>query len=90
MVKRAPARRRPRKAKPGTKGLTPAECQLQEPAGAAAEAAQAIGKAGGCVVGLYKDPLAGQPILLATLPSLHEGVDTSTPNGRLLFGTFAL
>jgi ParB family transcriptional regulator, chromosome partitioning protein len=68
MVKRAPARRRPRKAKPGTKGLTPAECQLQEPAGAAAEAAQAIEKAGGCVVGLYKDPLAGQPILLAILP----------------------
>jgi len=68
MVKRAPVRRRPRKAKPGTKGLTPAECQLQEPAGAAAEAAQAIEKAGGCVVGLYKDPLAGQPILLAILP----------------------
>ncbi len=68
MVKRAPARRRPRKAKPGTKGLTPAECLLQEPAGSAAEAAQAIEKAGGCVVGLYKDPLAGQPILLAILP----------------------
>jgi len=68
MVKRAPARRRPRKAKPGTKGLSPAECQLQEPAGAAAEAAHAVEKAGGCVVGLYKDPLAGHPILLAILP----------------------
>jgi hypothetical protein len=33
MVKRAPARRRPRKAKPSTKGLGPAECRLQEPAG---------------------------------------------------------
>jgi ParB family chromosome partitioning protein len=68
MVKRAPARRRPRKAKPGTKGLSPAECQLQQPAGAAAEAAHAVEKAGGCVVGLYKDPLAGHPILLAILP----------------------
>ena len=29
MVKRAPARRRPRKAKPGTKGLDPAECRLE-------------------------------------------------------------
>jgi ParB family chromosome partitioning protein len=68
MVKRAPARRRPRKAKPGTKGLDPAECRLQEPAGAAAEAAQTVERAGGCVVGLYKDPLAGHPILLAILP----------------------
>jgi hypothetical protein len=33
--------------------------------GAAAEAAQAVEKAGGCVVGFYKDPLAGHPILLA-------------------------
>ena len=31
MVKRAPARRRPRKAKPGTKGLSPAECRLEQP-----------------------------------------------------------
>ena len=68
MVKRAPSRRRPRKAKPGTKGLGPAECQLQEPAGAAAEAAEAVQKAGGCVVGSYKEPLGGHPILLAILP----------------------
>jgi ParB family chromosome partitioning protein len=51
MVKRAPARRRPRKAKPGTKGLGPAECQLEQPTGAAADAAEAIAKASGCVVG---------------------------------------
>src|SRR6266481_523209 len=64
MVKRAPPRRRPRKAKPGTKGLGPAECRLQQPTGAAAEAAEAIPKAGGCVVGSYKEPLAGHPVLL--------------------------
>jgi ParB family transcriptional regulator, chromosome partitioning protein len=68
MVKRAPARRRPRRAKPGTKGLGPAECQLAEPAGAAADAAQAVEKAGGCVVGSYKEPLGGHPLLIAVLP----------------------
>ena len=68
MVKRAPARRRPRKAKPGTKGFSPAECRLQEPTGAAAEVAEAVQKAGGCVVGSYKEPLGGHPLLLAVLP----------------------
>src|SRR6266571_8234797 len=68
MAKRAPARRRPRKAKPGTKGLEPAECRLEQPQGSATEAAEAVEKAGGCVVGLYKEPLAGHPILLAILP----------------------
>ena len=68
MVKRALARRRPRKAKPGTKGLGPAECRLGQPTGAAAEAAEAIAKVGGCVVGSYKEPLGGHPILLSILP----------------------
>jgi ParB family chromosome partitioning protein len=68
MVKRAPSRRRPRKAKPGTKGLGPAECRLGQATGAAAEAAEAIDKAGGCVVGSYKDPLGGHPLLLSILP----------------------
>src|SRR6266446_8034297 len=68
MVKRAPARRRSRKAKPGTKGLTPAQCYLKELEGAAAEAAAAVEKAGGFVVGMYKDPLGGHPVLLAVLP----------------------
>jgi ParB family transcriptional regulator, chromosome partitioning protein len=68
MVKRAPARRRPRKAKPGTKGLGPAECRLDQPTGATAESAEAIRKAGGCVVGLYKEPLGGHPLLLSILP----------------------
>jgi len=68
MVKRAPARRRPRIAKPGTKGLGPTECRLEQPTGAAAEAAEAIAKAGGCVVGSYKDPLGGHPLSLSILP----------------------
>lgn len=68
MVKRPAARRRPRKAKPGTKGLVPAECRLDQPTGASAEVAAAIEKAGGCVVGSYKEPLAGHPVLLSVLP----------------------
>src|SRR5579863_8155147 len=68
MVKRAPARKRPRKAKPGTKGLSPAECRLDQPTGAAAEVAEAIETSGGWIVGSYKDPLGGHPLLLSILP----------------------
>jgi ParB family transcriptional regulator, chromosome partitioning protein len=68
MVKRAPARKRPRKAKPGSKGLGPAECRLEQPVGVAADAATAIERAGGCVVGSYKEPLGGHPVLLSVLP----------------------
>src|SRR5260370_11020269 len=68
MVKRAPARKRPRKAKPGTKGLGPAECRLEQPTGAAAEAAEAIAKAGGCVVGSYRYSLGGHHVFIWSLP----------------------
>ncbi len=68
MVKRAPVRRRPRKAKPGSKGLGPEECRLDHVTGTAAEAEEAVQNAGGCVVGSYKEPLGGHPTLLAILP----------------------
>jgi ParB family transcriptional regulator, chromosome partitioning protein len=68
MVKRAPARRRLRKAKPGTKGLDPAECRLEQSERSIVEAAEQIEKAGGCVVGQYKEPLGGHPTLLSILP----------------------
>lgn len=68
MPKRAPARRRPRKAKPGTVGLKPAECRLEQPEASASAAAKEIEHVGGCVVGQYKDPLAGHPLLLSILP----------------------
>jgi ParB family chromosome partitioning protein len=68
MIKRAPARRRPRKAKPGTKGLSPAECRIDESEEAASEAVDGIAKAGGIVVGAYKEPLGGHPVLLSVLP----------------------
>jgi ParB family transcriptional regulator, chromosome partitioning protein len=46
----------------------PGECQLKEAAGAVAEASEAIEKAGGCIVGSYKEPLGGHPVLLSILP----------------------
>jgi ParB family transcriptional regulator, chromosome partitioning protein len=68
MVKRAPAKRRPRKAKPGTKGLSPAESILENVDGPAAEIAVRIDKVGGRLVAAYKEPLGGHPVLLAILP----------------------
>jgi ParB family chromosome partitioning protein len=68
MVKRAPARKRPRKAKAGTKGLQPAECLIQDRSGAVADIATVVEKAGGCVIGTYKEPLGGHPLLLSIVP----------------------
>jgi len=68
MAKRAPARRRPRKAKPGTKGLTAGECRLEKLDGPASSASDLVEKTGGCVVGIYKEPLGAHPVLLAILP----------------------
>lgn len=68
MVKRAAPKKRPRKAKPGTKGLGPAECRITEPSSATTDVVAAVEKAGGCVVGSYKEPLGGHPILISILP----------------------
>jgi len=68
MVKRAPARKRARKAKPGTKGLGPAECRLVEPSETVSEVTEAIEKVGGCVVGSYREPLGGHPVFISILP----------------------
>src|SRR5215470_13099508 len=68
MVKRAPAKRRPRKAKPGTRGLAPREAALEKLDGPAADAAAVIEKVGGHLVAAYKEPLGGHAILLAILP----------------------
>jgi ParB family chromosome partitioning protein len=67
-VKRLPPRRRPRKAKPGTKGLQPADCRIEELAGDAAEVAARITRADGIVIGSYREPLGAHPVLLAILP----------------------
>ena len=66
--KRAPAKRRPRKAKAGTRGLTPAETRLEKLGESAQEVAERVEKVGGQLVGSYYDPLGKQPVLLAILP----------------------
>src|SRR5512138_795455 len=67
-LKRAPAKRRPRKAKPGTRGLTPAESRLDKLSGAAGEAAQRVESVGGQLLASYHDPLGREPVLVAILP----------------------
>ena len=67
-LKRAPAKRRPRKAKPGTRGLLPAECRLDSLSGDAEEVRGRIEREGGLVLGAYSDPLGKNPLILAILP----------------------
>src|SRR5262245_49425696 len=67
-LKRAPAKRTPRKAKAGTRGLTPAESQLESLPDDAQEVRERIEAEGGLVVGAYSDPLGKNALLLAILP----------------------
>src|SRR3989442_12655981 len=67
-IKRAPARRTPRKAAAKSRGLTPAECRLDSLPAEAEEARGRIQKAGGLVVGASSDPLAENPVVVALRP----------------------
>jgi len=67
-LKRKPAKRKtPKKAAPRTRGMVPADCVLEGTAGIE-EAVKCIKASGGIVVGQYKEPLGGNPLLLAILP----------------------
>jgi len=67
-ARRAPARRRPRKAPARSKGLDPRDCRLDSPHGPLADLARRVEDDGGVVTGFYRDPLGGHPLLLAILP----------------------
>jgi ParB family chromosome partitioning protein len=67
-IRRAPAKRRAKKAKAMTRGLTPAECRLDMLSGAAEEVRERVKQVGGEVIGTYKDPLGGGPLLSCILP----------------------
>jgi ParB family chromosome partitioning protein len=67
-IKRAPARRRAKKAKADTRGLTPAECRLDMLSGTAEEVRERVVKEGGEIIGTYKDPLGGSALLACILP----------------------
>ena len=66
--KRAPARRKPRKAKAGTRGLTALECRIDALSGEGNEVKTRVENEGGFVLGCYSDPLGRNPLILAVLP----------------------
>jgi ParB family chromosome partitioning protein len=68
LLKRLPPKKRPRKAKAGSRGAAAGEAVLAELAGDALAAKAAVEAAGGIVTGQYRDPLGAQPLLLAVLP----------------------
>ena len=67
-LKRLPPKKRPRKAKAGTRGAEASETLLAELGGDALATKAAIERAGGVVVGQYSDPIGKHPLLLAVLP----------------------
>src|SRR2546423_12233317 len=67
-LKRAPARRRPRKAKALSRGLAAGECRLDTLGGEANDVKARIENEGGFVLGCYNEPLGKQPVIAAGLP----------------------
>jgi ParB family chromosome partitioning protein len=64
---RAPAKRRaPRKAKAQSTGLEPRQCLTD--AASQQPLVERVQAEGGVVIGVYKDPYGGHPLLLAVLP----------------------
>jgi ParB family chromosome partitioning protein len=67
-MKRAPAKRRARKAKAGSRGIEPQDTLLDSPSGDAKQALERIEAEGGRVLGAYYDPLGKNPLIMAVLP----------------------
>jgi ParB family chromosome partitioning protein len=67
-TKRGPARRKPRKAKAGTRGLSALECRIDTLSGEGNEVRTRVENEGGFVLGCYSDPLGKNPLILAVLP----------------------
>ena len=66
--KRAPAKRVPKKAAAGSRGITPQDCRLDPATGEIAELLRRIEQEGGIVLGSYREPLGGNPVVFASLP----------------------
>ena len=67
-LKRAPAKRGAKKALSESRGLTPAECRLDMLSGTAEQVRERVVQEGGEIIGTYKDPLGGGPVLACILP----------------------
>jgi len=66
--KRAPAKRSPKKAAAGSRGIEPKDCRLDPASDEIAEVSRRIELEGGVVLGTYREPLGGNPVLFASLP----------------------
>lgn len=66
--KRAPAKRSPKKAAAGSRGIEPGDCRLDAGSADIAEVSRRIGQEGGVVLGTYREPLGGNPVVFASLP----------------------
>jgi ParB family transcriptional regulator, chromosome partitioning protein len=67
--KRAPARRKtPKKAQAKTRGIEPADVPLTTLTDVGEDVRRRIVSEGGAVIGAYREPLGGNPLLLAALP----------------------
>src|SRR5262245_48145435 len=68
MLKRAAPKKRARKAKAGTRGLTPVEAVVSDLKAFESELRERVEKEGGSIVGAYYEPIGKHPLLLAILP----------------------
>jgi ParB family transcriptional regulator, chromosome partitioning protein len=66
--KRAPAKRSPKKAAAGSRGIEPKDTPLDLDAAEVAETVRRIEQEGGVVLGCYREPLGGNPVVFASLP----------------------
>jgi len=66
--KRAPAKRMPKKAAAGSRGIEPRDTRLDAGAAEIAEVSRRIEQEGGAVIGTYREPLGGNPVVFASLP----------------------
>src|SRR5437016_4855563 len=70
MPPKAPTKRKraSRKAKPKTKGLEAPDCKLEVTAEPIREVVGRVEKEGGTIVGSWRDPLGGSPLVFAMVP----------------------
>jgi len=66
--KRAPAKRAPKKAAARSRGFEPQDCRLEPASPDIAGLIQRIEDEGGAVLGSYREPLGGNPVVFASLP----------------------
>jgi len=66
--KHAPAKRTPKKAAAGSRGIEPRATTLDAATGEVAGLCRRIGDEGGVVLGAYREPLGGHPVVFAALP----------------------